>query len=84
MLPTMCFTYYKPFETSAIECLNNGLSPDIKKSLGNYFCVTLQALKLSLKSTPPTLRVKTLRDNIRLWFNRKIEESALNKEEKGK
>ena len=45
----MCSTYYKLFETSAIECLSNGLLSDRKKFLGNYVCVTLQALKMSLK-----------------------------------
>ena len=78
MLQRMCSTF-KPFETSFIECWNNGLSSDRKKSLGNYFCVTLQALKMSLKCPPLTFRVKTLLDNILLWFDRKIDESALNK-----
>ena len=78
MLQRMCSTF-KPFETSFIECWNNGLSCDRKKSLGNYFCVTLQALKMSLKWPPLTFRVITLQDNIRLWFVRKIDESALNK-----
>ena len=71
--------YFKPFETSFMECWNNGLSSDRKKSLGNYFCVTLQALKMSLKWPPLTFRVITLQDNIGLWFGRKIDESALNK-----
>ena len=78
MLQRMCSTF-KHFETSFIECWNNGLSSDRKKSLGNYFCVTLQALKMSLKWPPLTFRVITLQDNIRLWFDRKIDESALSK-----
>ena len=83
MLQRMCSTF-KPFETSFIECWNNSLSSDRKKSLGNYFCVTLQALKMSLKWPPLTFRVITLQDNIRLWFDRKIDESALNKVQNGK
>ena len=34
---------------------------------------------MSLKWPPLTFRVITLQDNIRLWFDRKIDESALNK-----
>ena len=81
MLQRMCSTF-KPFETSSIEYWNNGLSSDRKKSLGNYFCVTLQALKMSLKFTPLTFRVKTLQDDI--CFDRRIDESALNKVQKVK
>ena len=41
------------------------------------WAITFQALKISLKCPPLTFRVITLLDNIRLWFDRKIDESAL-------
>ena len=79
----MCSTF-KPFETSAVECWNKGLSFDREKSLGNYFCVTLRALKMSLKCILVTFRVRTQQDDIRLWFDMKIDETALNKVQKVK
>ena len=85
MLQRVCSTF-KPLalklRSSNVEIMVFRLIE--KKSLGNYFCVTLQALKMSLKCPPLTFRVKTLQGNIRLWFDRKIDESALNKVQKVK
>ena len=55
------FSTFKPFETSAIECLIKGLSSDREKFLGNYFCMTPQALKMSLKCILVTFRVSNAR-----------------------